>query len=143
MLKAFGFPKAFFYSLLIMIKTILSGYKKLLTSVLKIFLLFSLCFLLGFVIVWPLWYFASKNAHLYTLCTIIAAAVVTAYQLFKLLGKTKPRAILDFLLQALILIAGLFFCIFFIFQSQRLIALCVLILTFVLFGFFKFGMHSK
>jgi K+-sensing histidine kinase KdpD len=133
-----------------MLQKILSGYKKLFGGLFKIFALLAVCVGFGFLLVYPLWYFATAKPRAYTFVVFCAfACAVTAFIAAKiktaLKGATKEErrkkrtALALGAAKAAIVIFGVCVSCAFIIGGMRLFALLTLIASVALYGVCAFG----
>ena len=126
-----------------MIKNVLKGYKLFFFSIIKILLLVVFCTVAALAAVWPLWYFASKAPHIYTLCTLALALIFICVLIIRSIKKSSAKSVLFTLIQVLLVFAGLFFFVYFVFKGQRILSLFSSVVFFISFGIVKFGLHQK
>lgn len=116
-----------------MLKKLATGSRKFFSAVGRIVLLAATCFLLGIGIVLPLWKWASSSPATYTwfvlglICVGIIFAIVCAFK------KKGPLATVFGLLKVLLIVGGLALAVYFVLNSNRILALIVLAVTVVLF----------
>ena len=125
-----------------MIKKIARGYGKLFSSFFKIIFLAALCFALGFLIVYPLWLFASSAPSAYTVCMMVVIAVALVFLLGLSLKKMGFARFMIRIGKLVLVLGGIALCVYFVFASNRMAALLVLIAVFVLYGFLAFGVKK-
>lgn len=59
-------------------------------SFLSFLLILAGCILVAFLVVWPLWKFATSSGKLYTICTLILASLALIFFIVKkILEKSK------------------------------------------------------
>jgi hypothetical protein len=113
-----------------MIGQILSGYRKLFMGAAKVLALLAFCSGAGFVLVWPLWYFAVNHPVGYTralsvllLCGVIAAAV----------RKTKT------FVKILVPLLGILGFVWAILAGKTALAVVAVLLTLGVYGILAYG----
>jgi FtsH-binding integral membrane protein len=137
-----------------LIQKILSGYKKLFGQLLKILCILVFCIGIGFLTVYPLWYFASAKPGLYTIsvfCAFFAgfAVFVTAKVRAGIRncspGEWRKKAV-SFALtaaKAAAVIVGICASCAAVLHGQRLLALAVVIAAVIIYGICAFGAKSN
>lgn len=146
---------SFFYMFLEInkvLKKIIAGYSVMLVNCAKILLLVALCVGFAFLIVWPLWKCATSSPKIYTI--IVAVVAVTALIGFALVklhtylnakGLTveekseRRRGILLVTAKTITIISGIVGSSILVMNSQRFIAVCVLIVMIIVYGILAFG----
>ncbi|MBP5358383.1 MAG: hypothetical protein J6Y69_04265 [Treponema sp.] len=126
-----------------MIKKIAKGYGNLFSSFLKIILLAVLCLGLGFLIVYPLWLFASSAPSAYTICMMVVIALALVFLIVLSAKKLGIGRFLIRIAKLVIVLGGIGLCVYFVFASNRIAALLVLIAVFVLYGLLAFGVKKN
>lgn len=139
-----------------MIQKIVSGYGKLLLSLVKILALIGLCALFAFVLVLPLWKFATISPELYSATIIILFTmgivffIVKSLRNFLIAGfptpqerKKRIRRLLNILGRILVIFLGLIAMIICILQELPLALWLVLLLTIILYGVLAFGTKKE
>lgn len=126
-----------------MLKKIARGYKKLFSSTGKIILLAILCLALAFIFVWPLWKWAMISPETYSWILIALIAVLAGFGIYKSIKNTGIISFLQKTSKILVILAGVFFCIFFVLKGHRLISLVILIADFIIYGILAFGIKDK
>ncbi|MCR4627181.1 MAG: hypothetical protein K5640_05995 [Treponema sp.] len=121
-----------------MMNKVIESYKNLFLSILKVSFTILFCILLSLAVVWPLWLFATKLPHIYTITVSSCAVIITLFFLFRQIKKSSPKAVIFTLLNIFMIIAGIWFCIHFILIGQRLFSLFVLVFMFFLTGILRF-----
>lgn len=119
------------------IKQLLEQYTDVLKSLLLVGITVGLCFLIATAIVFPLWSFAEYYPHWYTIACLVVFACLIAFfvsrKLFKAF-KTNPTKTLLSIFRIVLTLVGLGLAIIFVLASRRLIALAILIVTFLVYG---------
>ena len=95
----------------------------------NILLITLFCVLLSFLLVWPLWKFATVASSIYTILCLILIASGCLYLIIRKIKKTPLKKNIKIILFFLILIAGLSFSIYFLIFGKRFIALVVLFIA--------------
>lgn len=126
-----------------MLKKIARGYRKLFSSTGKIILLALLCLALAFIFVWPLWKWAMTSPDTYSWILIALIAVLAVFGIYKSIKKSGLISFLQKSSKILVILAGIFFGIFFVLKGHRLISLTVLAAAFILYGILAFGIKDK
>ena len=126
-----------------MIKNVFKGYKKLFSTIGKIILLTAVCLATGFCIVFPLWKWATSSPKSYTLAILIIALAFFFFLIIKKLLSSPKKIFLQRLLRIIVILGGLALCIVSVMTGHRIIALAVLVLTFLLYGILAFGLKSS
>ncbi|CEM62592.1 hypothetical protein DWQ65_07135 [Treponema phagedenis] len=128
------------------ILNILAGYKTILLGVCKFLLIAGGCLVIGFVIVYPLWWLATTMPKTYTVITLGIFGIILLYTISKKLirsYKKNPRRLLLILLKNFVLIVWLFFTSYLVLLQQRLFALLFFLLLIGIYGFLAFGISEK
>lgn len=128
---------------IILIKNIAKGYRTLFSSLLKVILLAVLCLGLGFLVVYPLWLFASSAPSAYTICMMVIIAVALLFLLVMSARKLGFVRFLTRIAKLVIVFGGIALCVHFVFNSNRIAALLVILAVFVLYGFLAFGVKKN
>ena len=121
---------------------IAAGYKAFFFKVCTFVLLFGACLLFSFCIVFPLWLLATRYTQVYTgmaLVLFFAAILIFIVKRSIKSYKTCPRTFFYSLLKKLILLGGIILFLILLFTYHRILAVSVLILSLVLYGFVAFG----
>ena len=139
-----------------MIQKIVHGYGKLLLSFLKILALIGLCAIFAFVLVLPLWKFATIAPRVYSATIIILFAVgivlfiIKSLRNFLVAGfptpqerKKRIRRLLNILGRILVILLGLVAMVICILQELALAMWLILLLTIILYGVLAFGKKEK
>ena len=119
-----------------------AGYKFLFLKACTFVLLLGVCLLFSFCIVYPLWLLATRYTQAYTAISLLLFLALLLFFIVKRSIKSykaHPRRFLHSLIKKLILFGGLILFFIFIFAYHRILALAVLILSLVLYGFVAFG----
>lgn len=127
----------------VLIKKIARGYGNLFSSFLKVVLLAVICLGLGFLLVYPLWLFASSLPSAYTAFVMALICLALLFFVIMSIRKKGPVRFLIRLAKLAIIAGGLFFCVHFVFSGNRLAALFVLLAVFVLYGLLAFGVRKN
>ena len=124
------------------LKKILDGYGHIISSIFKVLLLIAICTTLGFVIVFPLWKWASTSPRSYTIIILALCAIIFVYYLIRFFKGKKFSAIIRILLLTACIIAMLVSPIYFVINLHRLYALLSFVFFFVVFTLIKFGIKK-
>jgi hypothetical protein len=124
-------------------KKIISGYKNLFFFTTKVVILVVFCVGFGFMIVWPLWKFATTAPRIYTWCVLTCMVFFLLRYLYIKARALSLITILLSVIQILIAVGGCVASVFFILSGNRLGAVPVIAVGFVLIGLFRFGFHDK
>ncbi|MCI1209884.1 MAG: hypothetical protein LKF96_10620 [Treponema sp.] len=117
-----------------MLKKIADRYVKLFSSLGKILLLLAFCLGTGFIIVWPLWKWATSAPVSYTIAVAAALAGIILYFLFRRLHRKTKTELVTGLLKFCILAGGIVICILLVLHGHRFLALPVVLLMIFLYG---------
>lgn len=128
---------------LVLIKKIAKGYGTLFSSFFKVVFLALLCLGLGFLIVYPLWLFASSAPSAYTVCMLAVIAVALVFLVIMSIKKNGPFRLLVRLAKLAVIFGGIALCVHFVFSGNRVAALIVIIAVFVLYGLLAFGVRKN
>ena len=123
----------------------ITGYGAFFIKICTFVLIFGICFLFSFAIVYPLWLCATHYTNLYTTLTLILfAGLVLFFTIKRSIKKykTDSRRFVYTLIKKLILAAGIAAFFVLLFAYQRLFAFIVLAATLVLYGFVAFGLSE-
>lgn len=129
-----------------MLKKILSGYFAIFLALARFVLLAAACLAMGAAIVWPLWKLASAQPGIYSL---LCSALFLLFLGWAVYTKIKPRlrsdkkALVASLIRKLIVIGGTVAFFLLVLAWQRTLAISVLVLTLVVYGYLAFGKTSK
>lgn len=139
-----------------MIQKIVSGYGRLLLSLLKILALVALCALFAFTLVLPLWKFASAAPQAYSVTALLLFAVGIVFFTGKSLRnylvagfptpqqrRRRIRHIFTVLGRILVIIAGLAGTVACILSESAIAAWVVLLTTIILYGVLTFGTKKE
>src|SRR5574344_1183056 len=122
-----------------MLKKIANGYGKLFSSIGKILLLAALCLGLSFIIVYPLWKWALSSPNSYNWTILALFFVLVIYWIIKKVKVQGALAFLKKLTKVLIILAGIICCVISVLNSKRILALFILVATFVIYGILAYG----
>lgn len=126
-----------------MIQEIVSGYVGVLRTIAKVVALVAVCLAFGICIVWPLWYIASTRPDAYTalFCAIAGAVAVglSGFAAFRSFKKDR-KAFLIRVASILVLAIGTVSSIALVLSFHRIIALAVVVLTLIAYGFLAFAL---
>ncbi|MGP1430732.1 hypothetical protein [Treponema sp.] len=123
----------------------ITGYGAFFIKICTFVLIFGICLLFSFAIVYPLWLCATHYTNLYTTLTLILfAGLVLFFTIKRSIKKykTDSRRFVYTLIKKLILAAGIAAFFVLLFAYQRLFAFIVLAATLVLYGFVAFGLSE-
>ncbi len=129
-----------------MLKLILSGYAKILRTIIIFAALLAVCVAAGSAVVWPLWKLANADPSLYTalICLLIAAAVAFfAYKRGRKAFRADPRKFLIRLASIAVLLAGAIGSIALVLAWHRALAGTVVLATIAAYGILAFGFGSS
>ena len=129
-----------------MIKKILKGYSTILSTLFRLASLVFVCVTFSFLVVYPLWKLADVSPFLYTILFGILIASVILYWLAKKAMQAfriSPLNLFRFLAKNIILIFGLIFSVYLVFQYQKLFALFILLFSFIIYGILAFGLSEN
>ena len=139
-----------------MIQKIVHGYGKLLLSLVKILALIGLCAIFAFLLVLPLWKFASIAPGVYSATIIILFAVgivffiVKSLRNFLVAGFPTPQErrkrihyLFNILGRILVVLFGLVAMVICILQEITFAVWLILLLTIILYGVLAFGKKEK
>ena len=119
------------------IKQLLEQYTDVLKSLLLVGVTVGLCFLIATAIVFPLWSFAEYYPHWYTIACLVLFGCLVAFfvskKLIKAFKSNRTKTLLS-ILRIILTLVGLGFAIIFVLASRRLVALAILVLTFLVYG---------
>lgn len=138
-----------------MLKKIVAGYTSLLVKLLRILLLMALCIGVAFLIVLPLWKFATSNSSAYTIFVTIIAIGLVVFYIFRriqryLYGggitneeKSGRKKTLIFAIAKVAVVAiGLSSACLLVLSYKRFPALIVLVAMIVIYGIIAFGLKK-
>jgi len=121
----------------------ITGYKALFLKICTFVLLFGICLLFGFLIVYPLWLLATQYTQVYTAVTLSFFLLLLLFFIVKKSikkYKANPRRFFHSLIKKLILFGGLAIFFLLIFTYHRVPAFAALIICLILYGFVAFGL---
>lgn len=128
-----------------MIRKILRGYSAVLGSTFRFVALIGVCIATGFLLVYPLWKLAVTRPDVYTLIFIIILSTVIVGILGITVKKAvskNPKQFLLSLARKTVLAAGFIGIITLILSYERALALAVLIVTALVYGYLAFVLSS-
>ena len=139
-----------------MIQKIVSGYGKLLLSFVKILALVGLCAVFAFVLVLPLWKFATVAPDLYSILIILLFVAGLAFFAGKSLQgglcagfptpqerKKRIKQLLNLTGRILVIFAGLCGIVVSILNESAVALWMVLLLTIIVYGVLAFGTKKE
>lgn len=139
-----------------MIQKIVSGYGKLLLSFVKILALVGLCAVFAFVLVLPLWKFATVAPDLYSILIIllfVAGLIFFAGKSLKnflCVGfptpqerKKRIKRLLNLAGRIFVILAGVFGIVMSILNESAMALWIVLLLTIIIYGVLAFGTKKE
>jgi len=139
-----------------MIQKIVAGYGKLFISLLKVLALVVLCALFAFVLVLPLWKFATVNPQAYSVTVLVSFALGILFFTGKNLRvyltagfptqeekKKRLRHLLNMAGRFIIIISGLIGIVICILNESTVATWIILLLTIVLYGVLAFGTKKE
>lgn len=124
----------------------MTGYQALFLKICTVFLIFGICLLFSFLIVFPLWLLATQYTPIYTAVSLAVFVLMLLFFIIKRNIKKYKRNAKKFfhsLLKKLIIITGLIVFLLLIFSYRRFSAFSALILAFVIYGFVAFGFSEE
>ena len=125
-----------------MLSSIAKGYKKLFSTIGTVLLLTLCCLILGAIIVFPLWKWATAFPKSYSIAVVCIFAL---FLIFLIVSKEKKVGLFPFLrkmVKILCLLAGVFLCLFFLYTGRRIGALVTVPLTLLAYGLASFGFQK-
>ena len=125
-----------------MLKEITSGYKKFFNGFFKVFLLCLVCLGIGFVIVIPLWKWASASSETYSIVMLIVLAALFVFWIFRCCKKYTAKKVAFVFLKIFIILATLAGFIIFVLAGKKIIGFVVLIAGIAVFSVIAFGLNS-
>lgn len=126
-----------------MLKKIAQGYKKLFSSAVKVFMLLALCIALALLLVLPLWKWASTSPQSYTLVLSICIILALLFLLVRAILHQGAKTFFMRVTKLLVLVLGIALSVYFVFKSNRFLALVVLLCMFALYGMLAFGWKNE
>ncbi|MBO5608349.1 MAG: hypothetical protein J5930_10735 [Treponema sp.] len=96
----------------------------------KIILLAAVCAVLGFGIVWPLWKWATVSAKSYTVAVLSVCALGVLWILIRSFRKVGAFRFFIRVGKIISVALGIFFAVYFVLKSQRILGAVVLIVSF-------------
>ena len=123
---------------------IIKGYGSVFFGLLTFSAIAGVCVLAGIAVAYPLWLLAATN--LYTIISISIFVCGILYLLVKKAVKAykkSPRGLIISILKKITVIGGLILCIKLVLTFNKIPALVVLILIFVIYGFLAFGIDQS
>ncbi|UTC67934.1 MULTISPECIES: hypothetical protein [unclassified Treponema] len=124
---------------------IIKGYGAVLFGLLTFSAIAGVCILAGIAVAYPLWKLAVTNTGLYTIISISLFVCGIFYLLIKSVIKAykkSPRGLIISILKKITVIGGLLLCIGLVLTFNKIPALIVLVLIFVIYGFLAFGIDQ-
>jgi len=115
-------------------KKLLSTYKNIFSAILSILVLISLCLLLTFALVFPLWKFSTTNPNAYSIIVVSIFVLIFIYFIISRIRKSSVRNTMRVFLKIFIILLSITLLIVFVLQGKRLLAIPVILLTFVAYG---------
>ncbi|TWI78940.1 hypothetical protein [Treponema putidum] len=125
---------------------IIRGYGSFFFGLLTFSAIAGVCVLAGVAVAYPLWFLAVTNVSLYT---IISISVFVCGILYILVKKTikaykkSPSGLIISILKKITVIGGLILCAKLVLTFNKIPAIIVLILIFVIYGFLAFGIDQS
>ena len=126
-----------------MLKKIARGYKKLFSSAVKVFILLALCIALALLLVFPLWKWASLSPKTYTLVLGILIVLALLWIFVRSIMRLGAKNVLMRCTKTFVLLAGIALSIYFVFKSNRVLSLIVLLVVFGIYGMLAFGWKNE
>ena len=123
----------------------MSGYRALFFKICTFVLIFGICILFSFIIVYPLWLLATQHTQAYTSISLSLFSILLLFFIVKKSirkYKHNPRRFFHSLIKKLILLSGLAAFFILIFSYRRILAFSALILCLILYGFIAFGLSE-
>ncbi len=125
---------------------ILKGYYAVFSGLLTFATIAGISVLIGFIVVYPLWELATKNAALYTVISIsffgcgilflMGKKIVTAY-------RKSPRRLFISLAKKITVIGGLSLAVILVFNYYKITALITVLTIFAVYGFLAFALPQE
>lgn len=122
---------------------VVHGYKMLFLSILKLLALATLCVVLSFAVVFPLWKWALSSPKSYTYCMLALLALTVISFLARRIKKHGIRPFLRGLLRVLVIAGGIALSVFCVLSGLRFAALLVLAAMFIASGILASGANKK
>lgn len=125
---------------------IIKGYGSVFFGLLTFSAIAGVCVIAGIAVAYPLWLLATANVSLYT---IISISIFVCGILYLMVKKTikaykkSPRGLIISVLKKITLIGGLILCVNLVLTFNKLLALIVLVLIFIIYGFLAFGIDQS
>ncbi|MBP3448862.1 MAG: hypothetical protein J6K22_00190 [Spirochaetaceae bacterium] len=137
-----------------MSNSFIKGFLSFFLSFGKFLLLTLVCVALGFVVVWPLWFFAVNSPNLYSVIVIICLiSLLVLFFVKKLVNNLKQKNkeekkaylfnLFRILLLLIILITGIIVSVFLILTQMRFIGIITFIVFCIIFGVCAIGIKKK
>lgn len=106
-------------------------------QIISIILITAICILFSFVLVWPLWKFATTFSHAYTITILAIIATGLLYLVIRKIKQTPVKKTIKFLISFVLIVVGLFLCIFLLLIGKRFLSILVILVDVILFVTFK------
>lgn len=111
----------------------------------RFLLLALICAVLGFVVVWPLWYFAVNSPNLYSFIVLLVASLLVIFFISRKIVKSlkqktteEKKSYLFNIFRSLLLIficlLGLFISISLILNQMRFLGIAIFVVFSIIFG---------
>ncbi|GEM_PF-4431885 len=116
------------------VKSLISEYTNIFTTLLKVLVLLVLCTILGAIVVYPLYKAATEFPAAYTL--IVAGVFITLFLIHVFL-KARSKGLFQSLMtffRIAIVAGGLYLCIILVLGGNRLLAALIIPVILVLYG---------
>lgn len=137
-----------------MSNSFIKGFLSFFLSFGKFLLLTLVCVALGFVVVWPLWFFAVNSPNLYSVIVIICLiSLLVLFFVKKLVNNLKQKNkeekkaylfnLFRILLLLIILITGIIVSVSLILTQMRFIGIITFIVFCIIFGVCAIGIKKK
>lgn len=137
-----------------MSNSFIKGFLSFFLSFGKFLLLTLVCVALGFVVVWPLWFFAVNSSNLYSVIVIICLiSLLVLFFVKKLVNNLKQKNkeekkaylfnLFRILLLLVILITGIIVSVSLILTQMRFIGIITFIVFCIIFGVCAIGIKKK
>lgn len=104
----------------------------------SIILITLICILFSYILVWPLWKFATSFSKAYTIVLLSGLIMGILYFIIKKIINTPVKKTLKFLINTIIVISGLILSIFLLLTWKRFLALIVILIAVPLIALTEF-----
>ncbi len=125
--------------------SVFKGFLSFFISLGRFLLLALICAVLGFVVVWPLWYFAVNSPNLYSFIVLLVASLLVIFFISRKIVKSlkqktteEKKSYLFNIFRSLLLIficfLGLFISISLILNQMRFLGIAIFVVFSIIFG---------